>query len=236
MARKYPGAEIVGTDLSPIQITWAPENCRFEVDDAERDWIGSLFRSDSYDFIHARNLAQAVTDWEKVLGEAYRCCKPGGYVELSEVGTTLKSDDGTLGPDHKLKLCMDALESALMKIGRPPASPGLLKQRLENAGFVDIKQYMHKQPIGPWPKDQRLRRVGAMALMAAETGVNAYAMGALTRINSMSAEEATRMCEEGLADCKNKNYHIYTHHYIAYGRKPDHVGCAAQSIADVHFR
>jgi methylase of polypeptide subunit release factors len=70
MANKFPGAEVIGTDLSPIQITWAPENCRFEVDDAEREWVG--YRSDSFDFIHARNLAQAITDWPKVMDEAFR--------------------------------------------------------------------------------------------------------------------------------------------------------------------
>jgi cyclopropane fatty-acyl-phospholipid synthase-like methyltransferase len=38
-ADKYPSADVVGTDLSPIQPSWVPPNCRFEVDDAERRWI-----------------------------------------------------------------------------------------------------------------------------------------------------------------------------------------------------
>jgi SAM-dependent methyltransferase len=103
MAIKFPKAEIVGTDLSPIQLEWAPENCRFEVDDAEREWVDH--RSASFDFIHARNLAQSITDWPLVMSEAFRyrelcfmplgigltifrCCKPGGYVELSELSVS----------------------------------------------------------------------------------------------------------------------------------------------------
>jgi cyclopropane fatty-acyl-phospholipid synthase-like methyltransferase len=38
MADTYPAAEVIGTDLSPIQPVWIPPNCRFEVDDAEQEW------------------------------------------------------------------------------------------------------------------------------------------------------------------------------------------------------
>jgi hypothetical protein len=38
MADKYPSAEVVGTDLSPIQPRWVPPNCKFEVDDAGEKW------------------------------------------------------------------------------------------------------------------------------------------------------------------------------------------------------
>ena len=37
------------------------------------------------------------------------------------------------------------------------ARPGpKLKKWAEDAGFVNIKQYMFKVPYGPWPKDKRL--------------------------------------------------------------------------------
>jgi precorrin-6B methylase 2 len=38
MADKYPMAEVIGTDLSPIQPKWCPPNCKFEIDDAEQVW------------------------------------------------------------------------------------------------------------------------------------------------------------------------------------------------------
>jgi cyclopropane fatty-acyl-phospholipid synthase-like methyltransferase len=37
-AALYPNAEMIGTDLSPIQPSWVPHNVTFEVDDAARDW------------------------------------------------------------------------------------------------------------------------------------------------------------------------------------------------------
>jgi ubiquinone/menaquinone biosynthesis C-methylase UbiE len=52
---------------------------------------------DSFDFIHFRELVQGITKWSQVPEEAYRCVKPGGYVELSEshrkVGNTHASPD-----------------------------------------------------------------------------------------------------------------------------------------------
>jgi hypothetical protein len=125
--------------------------------------------------------------------------------------TAVHSDDNTVKPDHSLKRCLEQLEAALQKVGRPPTSGPLLKHRLEKAGFVDIKQHIYKEPVGPWPKDKRLKRAGALALLAADTGIEAYVMGGLTRVMGIDSETVRRLCEEGLRDAKNRHYHAYTH-------------------------
>jgi ubiquinone/menaquinone biosynthesis C-methylase UbiE len=38
-----------------------------------------------FDFIHLRAVAQGISKWPLVLAEAYRCLKPGGCIELSEI-------------------------------------------------------------------------------------------------------------------------------------------------------
>lgn len=53
-ASQYPGAVVVGNDLSPIQPAWVPPNVDFFVDDYESDWLEKM---NAYDFIHSRNLA-----------------------------------------------------------------------------------------------------------------------------------------------------------------------------------
>lgn len=69
MGDEYPGAEVIGIDLSPIQPPWVPPNVRFLVDDAEAPW---LFGQDSLDLVHMRNMSTAIKDWDKLLGQAYR--------------------------------------------------------------------------------------------------------------------------------------------------------------------
>jgi ubiquinone/menaquinone biosynthesis C-methylase UbiE len=44
---------------------------------------------DSFDYIHFRNVAQGITRWPEVLAEAYRCMRPGAYVELAEYDSKL---------------------------------------------------------------------------------------------------------------------------------------------------
>lgn len=74
-ADQYPSAIVTGTDLSPIQPTWVPPNCRFEIDDAAGDWT---FDKDSFDFIHARGLYGCIADWPAFYKNVYE------YAQLSQ--------------------------------------------------------------------------------------------------------------------------------------------------------
>jgi SAM-dependent methyltransferase len=152
MADRYPSAEVIGTDLSPIQPKWVPPNCRFEVDDAELEW---MYPENSFDFVHARNIAQGISDWNKLTREMYKAVKPGGWAELAEVGTVFGSDDGSLKPDSPLLKGWRLFDEALIKLGRPMPDGNTLKKCLEDAGFVDVVVVPVKQPFGPWPKDKR---------------------------------------------------------------------------------
>ncbi|KAI5793948.1 S-adenosyl-L-methionine-dependent methyltransferase, partial [Pyronema domesticum] len=207
MADEYPSAEVIGVDLSPIQPAWVPPNCRFEVDDVERDWT---FRSDYFHFIHARNLAQAIDNWPQLMDQIYRCTVPGGYVELAECGGQVYSDDGSLKEGNAFKRCFDLVSvDALPKIGRLPPSTSLMKSRLEEAGFVDIHSHVCKQPFGPWPEDENMKKLGSMSLLSFETGIEAYVMHPATRILGMPQHEVVKLCQEGWKAAKNKNYHMY---------------------------
>lgn len=73
-ADKYPEAQVLGCDLSPIQPGWIPTNCKFEVDDIEDTWTWSQ----KFDFIHSRGMAQAIHDWPRYLRQMYK------YAPLAE--------------------------------------------------------------------------------------------------------------------------------------------------------
>lgn len=105
-----------------------------------------------FDFVHVRNLVQSITRWDVLLAEAFRCCRPGGYIELSEAGGLLLSDDNTTDPrTNAFKRVYDLVSlEALPRIGRPPATEQLLAARLAAAGFVDVRARSFKQPFGPW--------------------------------------------------------------------------------------
>ncbi|RSL77872.1 hypothetical protein CEP52_017679 [Fusarium oligoseptatum] len=52
-ADEHPSAEVIGTDLSPIQPGWTPPNCLFET-----EWQ----YSGPFDFIHGRELEGCIAD------------------------------------------------------------------------------------------------------------------------------------------------------------------------------
>jgi hypothetical protein len=149
---------------------------------------------DLFDFIHFRNVAQGITKWPEVLTEAYRCMKPGGYIELTEydsrllqftvsllcrhgsdpVSVQIRSDDGTLTPDNPILRFGLALEDAMTKSGRVNPSEEQLKTRLEKAGFVNVQAFTVKQPVGPWAKAPFLKKVGLMVLLLGEQAFYSY--------------------------------------------------------------
>ncbi|CCX31508.1 Similar to mRNA 3' acc. no. Q4IPA4 [Pyronema omphalodes CBS 100304] len=218
-ANEYPEAEVVGVDLSPIQPTWVPPNCRFEVDDLEKEWT---YKPNHFDFIFARCIAQAITDWPAVMKQAYRCTKPGGTIELWETGGILYSDDNSMKPDNETKIFYEHIAEAMAKTGRPAHIEGSnLVEYLENAGFVDVVVNKVKLPHGPWAKEKRLKQAGTMALIAFDTGFHSYGMAAFTRILGMSNEEADKLCYGGLNAVRNRANHTYTYLHIVYGRKPE---------------
>ncbi|KAG5763236.1 hypothetical protein H9Q72_008662 [Fusarium xylarioides] len=90
-ADDFPSAEVLGTDLSPIQPQWTPPNCRFEVDDFEAEWLYHT----PFDFIHARELEGCISDDSRFFQQALQHLAPGGYIEMQAVAAPFLSDDGT---------------------------------------------------------------------------------------------------------------------------------------------
>ena len=79
-ADEHPSAEVIGTDLSPIQPSWVPPNLKFVIDDAEYDWVDSS----KFDFIHLRTLGGSIKDIPRLLQQAYQNLAAGGWIEWQE--------------------------------------------------------------------------------------------------------------------------------------------------------
>jgi hypothetical protein len=99
--------------------------------------------------------------------------------------------------------------SALTFLGRPSVVGETLVKYAKDAGFVDVQIKTLKQPFGPWPKDKRLKQLGAMMMLNCQTAFHAYGLAALTRILGMNVEEADALCRGGIQATRNKNSHTY---------------------------
>jgi len=217
-ADQYPAAEVIGTDLSPIQPLWVPPNCTFEVDDAEQPW---LWPENHFDFIHSRNLTQSIRNWTHMANSMFKHTKPGGYVELCELEGELRCDDGTVPENSCIRQYMKIWQDAAKEMGIPQPSGEDLKNYLEKAGFVDVQLRTFKHPFGTWPKDEKMKILGRYNLLQAQAGFQAYGVALFTRADKMSTEEANALSEECVKEMFDKKKHSYNNVWYIVGRKPE---------------
>jgi hypothetical protein len=112
-------------------------------------------------------------------------------------------DDGSLADDNPIVRYSRLLNDAMIASGRVPSSEKLFRERLENAGFVDVQTFALPLPVGPWAKDRyffiffyffcaepintapahsapslnrALKKLGVMMLLITEQGFYSYGM------------------------------------------------------------
>lgn len=132
----------------------------------------------------------------------------------------ITSDDDTLAEDSATKrwakLCFDA--SA--KMGASFMETTKIKERMEEVGFVDVQEYICKLPIGPWPKNKHLKRVGALELVNMVDGIEGLSLRLLSKVLGMKPEDVQILLMEVRGEVKNSKIHSYYPFYMVFGRKP----------------
>lgn len=68
---------------------------KFEVDDCEEPWTFP----EKFDVVHCRYLAAAIQDWPRLVAQAFRFTRPGGWAEFQDYDLVYYSEDGTLGDE-----------------------------------------------------------------------------------------------------------------------------------------
>lgn len=125
-----------------------PPNLRFIVDNIEDEWL----HGSDFDLVHIRQVMPVLRDGDKVLRSAYENLKPGGWIEIQELGGHALCDDDTMPEDYSVNKFLDMCQEALGKFGADFRAGNKLQEPLEKAGFTNITCKKLKVPIGPWAK------------------------------------------------------------------------------------
>lgn len=133
----YPTAEVVGTDISPIQPTWVPNNCKFIIDDVEADWVYPP--GEKFDYIHGRGMAGSIGDWGKLYKQCLNNLKPGGYLEMQEYECWLRADDDSLERARWVSEWLQTLDEASIKFGKRLNVSHMHGQWIKDAGFEAVE-------------------------------------------------------------------------------------------------
>jgi SAM-dependent methyltransferase len=139
-ADMHPSAEVIGTDLSPIQPPWVPPNLQFYVEDAESTWLYNR----RFDFIHCGDLGGSIGNWPELIKQVRNNLRPGGWFELHEFEVTLKSDDDTLKLAPSMCEFLHHLARASEMFNKPMNVAEGHKQFLLDAGFEYVQEEIYK--------------------------------------------------------------------------------------------
>lgn len=216
-ADEFPAAQVIGTDLSPIQPSWVPPNCKFVIDDAEGEWD---YPENSVDYIHVRSLFGSLKDWPRFYAQCMRVLKPGGYIEQLEFAPGFTSEDGTVTPETT----MGEWGSWGLKVFAIMERDVLVYQKMagwmRDAGFEDVVEQPVKWPIGPWPKDKKLKEIGLWCRAHLDIGLENWSLRGLTGILGWTVDEVTVYCAKMRQDLRDKKLHGIHEMAVAYARKP----------------
>ncbi|TVY81588.1 Secondary metabolism regulator, partial [Lachnellula suecica] len=221
MGEKYPSANILGVDLSPIQPEWVPSNVRFMIDDVESPWV---YLRNHFDYIHSRHMVVAVREWPRLMRRALRHLKPGGWIEMQEIHHHPHCHDGSMPPDHPVAQYWSLIRDGLACLGVDSDSTLLLADMMRNAGFDNVTIQIFHVPIGTWPKDIMLKTVGGYWRTILLDGAQPIALGPLTRGLKWSREQVEVRLVEVRKAYINDWVHSYMPLYIICGQKPGGMG------------
>ncbi|KIL85357.1 hypothetical protein FAVG1_11313 [Fusarium avenaceum] len=191
-ADEYPNAEVIGTDISPIQPSWVPPNLKF------------------------------IPDWNQFFKEAYKTCKPGGWVESFEPSGIITSDDDTVKESSALGQWGKLFIKGAKKFGMSFTvyEEELQRKAMEAAGFVDIQTHEFKTPIGNWPKDREMKEYGEFARHVFLVDTEGAVVFVANTIG-WSESEIHVYIAHVRREAKSGDHHAYYKQRVVWGRKPE---------------
>ncbi|KAH7233402.1 S-adenosyl-L-methionine-dependent methyltransferase [Fusarium tricinctum] len=217
MAEDFPAAEVIGTDVAPTQPGWVPPNCHFEVDDVEREWT---WQEDSFDFIYARDLLLAIRDWPALIDQTYTHLKGEGWVEFQAIVGVLGCDDDSIPEDSYLRKFSAMMEQGSAKFGASLTDPMKWKGWLEARGYQNVTERVFKLPFNPWPKDPRMKLLGAWEMENLLHGLEAMVTRMFQKGLGWTNAEVTVFLAFLRKEIKNPQMHGYWPYYVVYAQKP----------------
>lgn len=205
MARLFPQAHIVGVDISAAALEYTSSAAyTFCLADVLK---GLPFPDQQFDYVHQRLLVAAgiAANWPAVIRELVRVTRPGGWVELLEVGTTIQ----IAGLETARLLAW--MEEKSQERGFDMLLFPRLGEMLAQEGLEAIEQHDIPVPLGEWAG-----HVGAMlkadVLSAFDAVKGAYCTQAMMPLEHFETM-VRRVAQEW------ETYHASYLFHSVYGRR-----------------
>jgi hypothetical protein len=118
------------------------------------------------------------------------------------------SEDGTLTDDHNTLKWLKTLLPLADGLGRV-ASPGPKQEQwAKDAGFQNVVSKKFRFPVGPWPKDPKLKELGICNLAQILDGLEAFSLRLLCDVGGWSMQEVNVLLAKVRQEVKDPKIHM----------------------------
>ena len=166
----------------------------------------------TWDLIHLRTLNGSIASWPAMYSEVYRHLKPyDGHIEHVEIDWTPRTDDpATVIEGTPIDRWANDLFEVMDNYGRSMRlDSNLTKQRLNDAGFTDIREEVMQVPFNAWPSDRHGRELGRWFDLSLRTGYQALSLAPFARGLNRTAAEVNDFVEQVYTQTHKKEFHGY---------------------------
>ena len=203
MGDTYPTAEIIGVDISADMPSLLPPNVRCQIDDVEDPWTYQA----PFDYIHSRYMAGSIQDWPRLMQQSFQQLKPGGWAEFQDFDIDYYSQDGSLTPDHALRRWLTNAYDAETTTKRTLRPGKYIAGWMREAGFTNIQAIRTPLPLGLWPKDKGMKKIGLYNWTQLWEGLQGMSLRLYVDILGWRREDLEVLLMEVRKDLQNPRVH-----------------------------
>ncbi|TKA77097.1 hypothetical protein B0A55_03580 [Friedmanniomyces simplex] len=222
---EYPQATVVGVDLSLPETDDLPARLEMRTGDLEADWSTFLPDEEKFDYIHARMFCAAIKDPRRMLQQAVKHLKPGGWFEWQELHTRIFcACPDVLDIDKCRHSCyweaQQKLAAGIAKFGIDLWKGAALQPLFDQGGLYQNHQVVTTTPVGCWPEDKVDKEKGLLRRQVLLQGMESLYMGPLTKGLGMEKAEVDELLEKVRGELRADEARHYLKFHTYYGRKP----------------
>ncbi|CAH0021567.1 unnamed protein product [Clonostachys rhizophaga] len=118
-------------------------------------------------------------------------------------------DDGTLNKDGFLSRWVGLFIEGTSKIDRYFLGYQTYYEKMEAAGFTNLKKVVYKWPTNRWPRDPKHKELGSWCYENISSGLQGLSAAVFTRIQGWSPEEMNTLLEGVERELRDPSVHAY---------------------------
>ncbi|KAK3946830.1 hypothetical protein QBC32DRAFT_356394 [Pseudoneurospora amorphoporcata] len=167
-------------------------------------------------------LTGVIKDWTALYKEAYKCMKPGAWIEHIDAEVNLVCHDGTMPKESAINQWGEIWSEVGRKTGLVfnMVNSGCMENGTEKAGFTNIQVKDYLAPCSPWPEDAKAKEIGLYQYVFLIQDIEGFLNYFIGRIMNWSDKEMATYSACLRKEYRDRKIHAYFKWRVVLAQKP----------------